>query len=83
LPPAGFPARDLSGIDSRQDVEIRADFTAAGVIWLALAEDGLWRLSVSADGEAAAGARVSAAGDTVYRVGLGKALEAAKRRRCT
>ncbi len=69
--PEGFPACDLSGIDSRQDFEIRVSPSQSGVIWLALAENGLWRLAVP-DGDVMAGRRISVQGDTVYRVGLGK-----------
>ena len=46
---------------------------AAGVIWLALGDAGLWRLAYQRGADAMAGERLTPQGDTVYRVGLGKA----------
>ncbi len=73
--PDAFPSLYLPGIDSRQHYEIRVQREAPGVIWLSLAEEGLWRLTVekvnctvSVNAE-----QISLPGDTAYRVGLGKA----------
>lgn len=77
-PPQGFPVCDLAGIDSRQQFEIRVQAGAAGVIWLALGDAGLWRLAYQRGADAMAGERLTPQGDTVYRVGLGKAAPGAE-----
>ncbi len=71
--PDVFPRCYLSGIDSKQHYEIRVQREAPGVIWLSLAENGLWRLAFDKENSKVAAERVSREGDTVYRVGLGKA----------
>ena len=72
LLPDDFPKRDLSGIDSMQHYEIRVQREAPGVIWISLAEKGLWRLAYDREKNKAQLMRISNEGDTVYRVGLGK-----------
>ena len=70
--PDDFPKRDLSGIDSMQHYEIRAQREAPGIIWMSLAEAGLWRLTYDREKNKVLPERISNEGDTVYRVGLGK-----------
>ncbi len=70
--PLGFPACDMAGIDSAQRHEIRAQSGAPGVLWMALEAHGLWRIRWEPETGLFGGDRVSRAGDTVYRVGLGK-----------
>ncbi len=87
--PRGFPDFDPTGIDGRQWFEIRAEAFARGVLYCAAREHGLFRLRYNEKSGAARGAqgssippdsfqaeRISAPGDTVFRVGLGKAREA-------
>jgi len=73
--PDAFPRLYLSGIDSKQHYEIRVQREAPGVIWLSLAENGLWRLTVMRDNctVKVTAEQISLIGDTLYRVGLGKA----------
>jgi xyloglucan-specific exo-beta-1,4-glucanase len=70
--PVNFPIRDLSGIDSKQHYEIRAQRNAPGILWLSLAEAGLWRLSIDLNENNIRAECISREGDAVYRVGLGK-----------
>lgn len=70
--PENFPKRDLSGIDSRQHYEIRAQRNAPGILWLSMAEAGLWRLAMDLKENKFRAERISREGDIVYRVGLGK-----------
>ena len=73
--PDAFPSLYLPGIDSKQHYEIRVQRESPGVIWLSLAEDGLWRLTIEKEScmVKVKTEQISQTGDTVYRVGLGKA----------
>ncbi len=73
--PEDFPKRDLSGIDSKQHYEIRVQREAPGILWLSLAEAGLWRLAIDLEENKVFPQRISREGDTVYRVGLGKEVK--------
>ncbi|MEO3946397.1 hypothetical protein [Gorillibacterium sp. CAU 1737] len=70
--PEGFPKVDLAGIDSEQHYEIRVEPGREGVIWFAMQEGGLWRVTYDVSQNALAGERVSKPGDFIKRVGLGK-----------
>src|SRR5690606_35855513 len=63
---------DLAGIDGWQHYEIRVESGCEGVIWMAMVQDGLWRITYDRTQDAFAGGRVSAPGDTIKRIGLGK-----------
>ncbi|WP_040949782.1 hypothetical protein [Gorillibacterium massiliense] len=76
--PEGFPALDLAGIDSEQHYEIRVESDAAGVIWLAMQQYGLWRVTCDAERRVFSGERVSRAGDFIKRIGFGKAADGSK-----
>lgn len=73
--PAAFPEVDLSGIDGRQIYEIRIESGKAGVIWMAMQQDGLWRMTYDREQQVFSGRRVSQAGDVIKRIGLGKPRE--------
>lgn len=70
--PEGFPCVDLSGIDSKQDYEIRVESGKEGVIWIALDENGLWKITYDKGADSFIGSRVSREGDFTKRIGLGK-----------
>lgn len=73
--PEGFPPVDLAGIDSEQHYEIRVESGREGVIWLAMQQYGLWRLTYQCGRHLLSGERVSEAGDVIKRIGLGKPEE--------
>lgn len=73
--PAGFPEEDLAGIDSMEHYEIRVESYKEGVIWIAMQEGGLWRLTYDVKSNTLTGKRVSKEGDFIKRIGLGKAAE--------
>ncbi|HEY5560890.1 MAG TPA: endoglucanase [Clostridiaceae bacterium] len=68
-PPKGFPELTLSGIDSNMPYEIRVE---KGVIWIALVDEGLWRITFDKKDKLFFGHRVSLTGDIINRVGFGK-----------
>lgn len=74
-PPENFPKINLAGIDSRQEYEIRAESYKEGVIWIALNENGLWKITYDTVNNCFSGKRVSNAGDYIKRIGLGKGEE--------
>lgn len=76
--PYGFPEVNLAGIDGRQIYEIRVEPGAEGVIWMAMLEDGLWRVTYDREKRRFDGLRVSADGDVVKRIGLGKPAQGNK-----
>jgi hypothetical protein len=69
--PEDFP-KDFyfSGIDSMKHGEIRCEPGRSGSIWMACEEHGLWHLSF--DGALLTARRISAPGDVIHCVGLGK-----------
>lgn len=73
--PEGFPEVNLAGIDSEQAYEIRVESNKEGVIWLAMQEHGLWRITYNPSNNSFEGYRVSKAGDFIKRIGLGKPAE--------
>ena len=73
--PAGFPEVDLAGIDSRQDYEIRVESGIEGIIWIAMNEDGLWKLNYDSSKKTLSGNRVSQEGDYIKRIGIGMPKE--------
>lgn len=73
--PEGFPEVALCGIDSEQHYEIRVESGKEGVIWMAMNQYGLWRITYDSSCNIFAGDRVSQQGDFIKRIGLGKPLE--------
>jgi hypothetical protein len=73
--PEGFPEVDLAGIDGKQIYEIRVESGKEGVIWLAMREHGLWKLTYDSVSNSLSGSMVSAEGDFINRIGLGKPME--------
>jgi xyloglucan-specific exo-beta-1,4-glucanase len=70
--PEGFPADGLGGIDGRQPCEIRVQSASFGVIWMAMNQNGLWRVRYDLDADRFTARRVTAQGEAVYRQGMGK-----------
>ena len=68
--PEGFPGVNLAEIDSEQQYEIRVESGKEGVIWMAMQQYGLWRLTYSVNSNSFSGERVSAEGDYIKRIGL-------------
>ncbi len=73
--PEGFPEVNLAGIDSEQHFEIRVESGREGVIWMAMQQAGLWRIAYNTGSNSFSGKRVSAEGDSIKRIGLGKPAE--------
>lgn len=76
--PEEFPKVDLAGIDSEQTYEIRVESEAEGIVWLAMNENGLWRLRYDSNKNAFVGGRVTRPGQITKRIGLGKAKEGSR-----
>lgn len=76
--PEGFPEVNLAGIDNEQDYEIRAESCKEGVIWMAMQEHGLWRISYDSSRNVFFGKRVSEEGAFIKRIGLGKPADGSK-----
>lgn len=72
MAPEGFPKVNLAGIDSKQDYEIRVESGKEGTIWIAMNEDGLWKITYNKEKDLFQGMRVSKKGDVIKRIGLGK-----------
>lgn len=70
--PEGFPKVNLAGIDGRQYYEIRVESGREGVIWIAMNENGLWKITYNKYEDSFKGIRVSNQGDVTKRIGLGK-----------
>lgn len=70
--PLGFPEVNLAGIDSEQHYEIRVESGKEGVIWLAMNQYGLWKITYNYKANQLQGKRVSKTGDYIKRIGLGK-----------
>lgn len=69
--PEDFPkAFYFSGVDNMKHGEIRVEPGRAGSVYLAADAGGLWHLSF--DGQMLNSTRISAAEDSVFRIGLGK-----------
>lgn len=72
MAPEGFPRVNLAGIDGKQEYEIRIEPGREGVIWMAMNENGLWKIKYDKVKDTFQGSRVSKAGDVIKRIGLGK-----------
>lgn len=66
-----FPRLELGGMDGNMPAEIRLEAGQCGVVWIAAAEGGLWRLTLNARTRQAVFERRSAEGDIIYRQGMG------------
>lgn len=73
--PTGFPDVTLSGIDSDMPYEIRVESGKEGIIFIALQEYGLWKISYDISTNSFTGSRISADGDMIKRVGFGKPID--------
>lgn len=71
----GFPKVNLAGIDGNQHYEIRVESYKEGIIWMAMQEYGLWKITYDVSKNAFSGSRVSKKGDFIKGIGLGKPLE--------
>lgn len=73
--PEGFPAVTLSGIDSEMPYEIRVESGKEGVIWMAMQQYGLWRITYDKRTNSISGKSVSEPGDFINRMGFGKGIQ--------
>lgn len=69
--PSEVPKMDFGVIDTKNKTEIRGEAGKSGVFYLALDENGLWKLSYDVMTERTDWTRMTKDGDSVYRVGLG------------
>ncbi len=69
--PENFPTVDFSLIDCANKTEVRGECGREGVFYMALGEDGLWKLAYDAEDRTADAVKLSQDGDIVYRMGLG------------
>ena len=67
----GLPPADFGFIDCANKTEIRGVAGSSGLFYLALGEQGLWKLRYDFEEDRIYTAKLSAPGDTVLRVGLG------------
>lgn len=58
-------------IDCANRTEVRGDSGKEGVFYIAVSSHGLWKLELSAEKKKVNAGRITQAGETVYRVGLG------------
>lgn len=65
-----FPKIDFGLIDCANKTEVRGETGKSGVFYLAVGEEGLWKLEYSNDNGVRL-SRLTAPGITVYRMGLG------------
>jgi hypothetical protein len=72
--PKGVPVLNLAGIDSNNLAEIRVESDKEGVIWIALGEGGLWKLTYNQLENKFSAQRISKDGDVVYCQGMGKGV---------
>lgn len=68
--PLKFPKIDFGLIDCANKTEIRGETGKCGVFYLAVGEEGLWKLEYNNDNSVRLN-RLTAPGITVYRMGLG------------
>ena len=71
--PAEFPRLDLGIIERYPRVEIRAQSGKCGVIWMAMAEGGLWRLEFHKEDKYAVFQQILQEGEAAFCQGMGKA----------
>lgn len=69
--PEGFPDVNLALIDCANRTEIRGECGRQGVFYMALGEGGLWKLHYDKESGEVSARKLSAPGDSFYRVGLG------------
>ncbi|MBE5796423.1 MAG: endoglucanase [Clostridiales bacterium] len=69
--PQGFPEVNFGLVDCADRTEIRAAAGQTGVLYCATGRGGLWKLTYDAAADELTGTRLSAAGDSVFCVGLG------------
>ncbi|MBN2222380.1 MAG: hypothetical protein JW708_09235, partial [Vallitaleaceae bacterium] len=73
--PKDFPEVNLAGIDSEQKYEIRVQSKKSGRIYLAMVEDGLWKLDYDLINQKLMGEKLTKEGDWIKRFGIGKGEE--------
>lgn len=71
LLPTDFPKINFGLIDCANKTEVRAENGKQGVFYMALGEDGLWKLEYDRDTDVIKTTKLSREGDSVYRMGLG------------
>lgn len=76
--PVGFPEVNLAGIDSNQHYEIRVESDREGIIWMAMLNFGLWKITYESITKSFCCNRVSVPGDFIKGIGLGKPMEGSK-----
>lgn len=73
--PEDFPKLQMGLLDCANHTEIRPENGKSGVFYMALGEEGLWKLSYDKEKDQVCADRLSKAGDIFYRVGLGVGRE--------
>ena len=71
LLPNDFPRVHFGLIDCANKTEVRAETGKQGVFYMALGEDGLWKLEYDSGTDVIKTTRLSKEGDSVFRMGLG------------
>lgn len=71
LLPIDFPKVHFGLIDCANKTEVRAETGKRGVFYMALGENGLWKLEYNSDTDVIKTTRLSKEGDSIYRMGLG------------
>lgn len=66
-----LPKAEFGLIDCANHTEVRGEAGKSGVFYLSLGQHGLWKLICDVENKTWSSRRVSAPGDSVYRVGLG------------
>lgn len=73
--PEEFPKVQFGLVDCANHTEIRPENGKSGVFYLALWEEGLWKISYDKEKDQVYVSRLSKAGDIFYRMGLGVGRE--------
>ncbi len=71
MAPEGFPQVNFGLVDCADRTEIRAAAGQPGDVYVATGEGGLWKLHYEAASDTLTGRRLTAAGDSVFCMGLG------------
>lgn len=71
----GFPKADFGLIDCANKTEIRGAAGQEGLFYMALGADGMWKYHYDSEKDAITCEKLSAAGDTCLRLGLGLGRE--------
>lgn len=69
--PQGLPMQTLSSIENGNSIKIQGVAGASGVFYLAMNQDGLWKLVYHSETDEFSAVRVTDEGNAVYAVGLG------------